>query len=50
MGGQELSLRGAGLREVPLEVWQAGPGLGKLDLSDNPVSEWASCRIWIWTF
>lgn len=29
-------LRGAGLKEVPGEVWVTGPGLAKLDLSENP--------------
>lgn len=36
-GGAELILTKAGLREVPREVWDAGPSLTKLDLSGNPV-------------
>lgn len=36
--GQELMLKGRGLTIVPTEVWEVGPQLGKLDLSDNPVS------------
>lgn len=35
--GQELSLKGAGLKQVPDSVWQAAPQLGRLDLSGNPI-------------
>ncbi|MEW5312429.1 MAG: hypothetical protein WDW38_004066 [Sanguina aurantia] len=33
--GQELVLKGAGLRELPAEVWQAAAGLVRLDISNN---------------
>ena len=36
-GGQELVLRGIGLRALPGEAWQAAPHLTKLDLSNNQV-------------
>ena len=36
--GRELSLKGAGLTEVPLDVWQAAGWLTKLDLSGNRIA------------
>jgi hypothetical protein len=36
-GGGELVLARAGLREVPGEVWDAGPSLTRLDVSGNKV-------------
>ena len=36
-GARELSLKGVGLREVPLDVWDAAHAISKLDLSNNPV-------------
>ncbi len=44
-GGAELVLAKAGLREVPREVWDAGPSLTKLDLSGNPVGGVGSPRV-----
>ena len=36
--GRELSLKGAGLTEVPLDVWQAAGWLAQLDLSGNRIA------------
>ncbi|GLC33883.1 hypothetical protein PLESTB_000814300 [Pleodorina starrii] len=36
-GGGELVLARAGLREVPREVWEAGPSLTRLDISGNQI-------------
>lgn len=48
--GQELVLRGAGLREVPGQVWQAAPTLTKLDLSQNQVGAYSHSLVLIVAF